>query len=431
MQKINKYFLEALKASLKGESVEWSSAELSFEEFSQLYQLANIHNVLSMIFESTFNCEVAKQMPPQFMRTYRRNVIQLIAQQTMKSLGFQELSDHLRSNDIKPCVVKGIVCRNLYPNPDARVSGDEDVFILEEQFRICHKVLADYGMILAEPELETEIVYEVPFFKPGTPLYIELHKHMFPPESEAYGNLNRFFDGIHNRAEKPHKGECGLIEEEINGSKFLTMNHTDHLLYLILHSFKHFLHSGFGIRQVCDINLYATAYGVDIDWEYILSCLEEVRADLFAAAMFVIGEKYLTFDSVKACYPDFWKSIKVDETAMLEDLLDSGVFGQSDMSRKHSSNITLNAMIADKRGKKVRTNKIQTAIRAICLPASSLSRRFTYLKRMPFLLPIAWIQRVCIYKKELARNQENNNAIDSIKIGNERVELMRKYGIIK
>ena len=351
MRKINTFFLEALKASLNGESVSWSTEDISFEEFSQLYKISDIHNVLPMIFEATFSCEVAKQMSPQFMKMYRRNVIQLIAQQTMKSSGFQELSDYLRSNDIKPCVVKGIVCRNLYLNPDARVSGDEDVFIPEEQFGVSHKALAGFGMIPAEPEQDIETVYEVPYFNPGTPLYIELHKHMFPPESEAYGNLNRFFDGIHNRTEKPHKGECGLIEEEINGSKFLTMNHTDHLLYLILHSFKHFLHSGFGIRQVCDINLYATAYGSDIDWEYILSCLEEVRAELFAVSMFVIGEKYLTFDPVKACYPECWKSINVDETAMLEDLLDSGVFGQSDMSRKHSSNITLNAMIADKRGK--------------------------------------------------------------------------------
>ena len=291
--------------------------------------------------------------------------------------------------------------------------------------------LAGYGMIPAEPEQDIETVYEVPYFKPGTPLYIELHKHMFPPESEAYGNLNRFFDGIHNRTEKPHKGECGLIEEDINGSKFLTMNHTDHLLYLILHSFKHFLHSGFGIRQVCDINLYATAYGSDIDWEYILSCLEEVRAELFAASMFVIGEKYLIFDPVKACYPECWKSITVDETAMLEDLLNSGVFGQSDMSRKHSSNITLNAMIADKRGKKVSTNKLQTAIKAICLPVDILSGRFTYLKKYPFLLPVAWIQRVWIYKKETAGKQEDNNATASIKIGNERVELIANFpGIV-
>ena len=65
------------------------------------------------------------------------------------------------------------------------------------------------------------------------------------------------------------------------------------------------------------------------------------------------------------------------------------------------------------------------------MPVNKLSNRFTYLKKMPFLLPITWIQRVWIYKKETAGNQESNNAADSIKIGNERVELMRKYGIIK
>lgn len=59
MQKINKYFLEALKASLNSESVSWTTADVSFEEFSQLYQISNIHNVLSMIFEATFSCEVA------------------------------------------------------------------------------------------------------------------------------------------------------------------------------------------------------------------------------------------------------------------------------------------------------------------------------------------------------------------------------------
>lgn len=38
MQKINKYFLEALKASLNGETVDWITEDISFEEFSQLYR---------------------------------------------------------------------------------------------------------------------------------------------------------------------------------------------------------------------------------------------------------------------------------------------------------------------------------------------------------------------------------------------------------
>ncbi len=431
MQKINTLFLEALKASLNNTRVNWTSEDVSSEEMEQIFHMANVHNIVPMIFEAVFACEAMQTLPPEFFMRQKQAVMYNVAIQAMKTAQFQDLSDRLRQEGIRPCVVKGVICRNLYPNPDSRTSGDEDVFISEEQFKQAHNILIDYGMVLSNPNMDIDTSYEVPYGRQGSPLYIEAHRHMFPPESEAYGDLNRFFDGIHQGTNPTHKGQCGLIEDEINGTRFLTMNHTDHLLYLILHSFKHFLHSGFGIRQVCDINLYATAYGKDIDWDYVLDCLREVRADLFAVSMFVIGEKYLIFDGEKACYPESWRSIEVDETAMLEDLLDSGVYGQADMSRKHSSNITLNAVISDKRGEVAKTSGLHAAIKAVCLPADKLSDRFTYLRKMPFLLPFAWIQRVWIYKKETAGKQSDNNASDSIKIGNERVELMRKYGIIK
>ena len=439
MQKVESLFLEALRASLNADTVQWTIEDVTPVEMTQLFRMAEVHHVVPMIFEAIFECEAAQQMPPQLLMKYKKNVIQSVAMQAMRTAEFQMLFDYLRSAKIKPCVVKGLVCRNLYPNPDARMSGDEDVFIPEAEFERVHQLLLDYGMTLAEPTQDIHREYEVPYGMPGNSIYIELHKHMFPPESEAYGDLNRFFDGIHERSgdeaviagvgPRLHAGECGLIEDEINGAKILSMNHTDHLLYLILHSFKHFLHSGFGIRQVCDINLYAMAYGKDIDWAYVLGCLQEVRADLFAVAMFVIGEKYLNFDPEKACYPDRWRAIHVDETAMLDDLLDSGVFGQSNMSRKHSSNITITAMIANNRGKKApRKGGI---LRSVFLPKSALVGRYPYLQKFPFLLPVAWLQRVLKYRKETARNAAGNNAAESIKIGNERVELMRKYGIIK
>ncbi len=431
MQKMNKLFLEALKASLNNTRVDWTSEDVSSEEMRQIFHMANVHNIVPMIFEAVYACQAMQALSPEFFMRQKQSVMYNIAIQAMKTAEFQSLSDQLRQEGIKPCVVKGVICRNLYPNPDARLSGDEDVFIPEDQFKKVHDIFLQSGMSMSNPEMDIDTSYEVPYVKIGSPLYIEAHRHMFPPESEAYGDLNRFFDGIHEDVKQTHKGQYGLIEEEINGTKFLTMNHTDHLLYLILHSFKHFLHSGFGIRQVCDINLYATNYGEDVDWDYVLECLREVRADLFAVSMFIIGEKYLIFDKEKACYPDSWRSIEVDETAMLEDLLNSGVYGQADMSRKHSSNITLNAVISDKRGQVAKTGGLHAAIKAVCLPVNKLSDRFTYLKKMPFLLPVAWVQRVWIYRKETAGKQADNNTVDSIRIGNERIDLMRKYGIIK
>ena len=142
--------------------------------------------------------------------------------------------------------------------------------------------------------------------------------------------------------------------------------------------------------------------------------------------MLAIGEKYLTFDPEKAHYPKVWQGICVDETDMLMDLLDSGIYGNANMSRKHSSNMTLDAVAADKNGKKAGN----TVLKSLFPSAKKLEGRYPYLKKHPILLPIAWTDRILKYRKETVAGGDNA-AADSVKIGNQRIELMKKYGIIK
>lgn len=410
------YFLEALKASLRHEAVSWRmEADAAF--WQNLFQMAEAHHVLPMVYEAVYNSTAVQSADPRTMMVAKQRTMQTVMMQMRKTVEFQQLLSALQKAGVTPIVVKGIICRNLYPNPDARVSSDEDVLIPAEQFALCHQAMLDFGMELNEPELDIEKAYEVPYGKKGSPLYIELHKNLFPPESEAYGDFNRFFASARDRR----------ITVPVDGVEIPTMNHTDHLFYLICHSFKHFLHSGFGIRQVCDICLYANAYGAEIDWEQVLENCREIRADLFAAAIFAIGQKHLTFDPEKACYPQIWQEISVDESKMLADLLDAGVYGNGSMSRKHSSNITLSAVAAEKRGKKAGNG----VMKSLFPPAKKLEGRYPYLKDKPYLLPVAWTQRILKYRKETASATVGNNAAESIRIGNDRVTLLREYGIIK
>ena len=216
------------------------------------------------------------------------------------------------------------------------------------------------------------------------------------------------------------------IEIKIDNTDIRTMGYTDHLFYLICHAFKHFPHSGFGIRQVCDIILFANAYGDAIDWERVLEQCREIQADLFATALFGIDEKYLTFAPERVHYTESWREIRIDETDMLMDLLDSGIYGNANMSRKHSSNMTLDAVAADKIGKKAGN----TVLKSLFPSAKKLESRYPYLRKYPVLLPIAWADRILKYRKETAAGGDNA-AADSVKIGNQRIELMKKYGIIK
>lgn len=415
MEPVNELFLQALCASLQNKTVDWET-ERKPEEWHALFAAAMSHCVLPMIYAAVIQCPSAQKTDPQVFLPYRQRTKQMVMLQTVKTDAFLQLLPALQSAGVTPVVVKGIVCRELYPNPDYRMSGDEDVLIPPEQFEQCHKAMCDYGMALSEPGQDIN-AYEVSYGKEGSPLRIELHKHLFPPESDVYGELNHFFEGVQERA----------ITEEIQGVPVPTMHYTDHLFYLICHSFKHFLHSGFGLRQVCDICLYANAYGEEIDWQLVWNRCAEIHAELFAAALFRIGEKHLAFQPEKACYPQAWRAMAVDETAMLEDLLESGVFGASSMSRKHSSNITLNAVSAEKRGKKTGNGVLKT----IFPPAKNLSGRYPYLKDKPYLLPVAWADRIWHYGKETAAGSCDNSAAESIRIGNDRIALMKKYGILK
>lgn len=411
----NERFIEALRAALQNSKVAWE-AEMSQQEWMELFKMADAHHVLPMIYEAVYTCPAARRADPRMLAAFKSRVMQAVRIQIMKTDELLALLRHLKQAGIEPVIVKGIICRELYPQPDHRMSGDEDILIQPEQYGKCHEALTAFGMVRVDPQQDADRAYEVPYGKPGSPIYIELHKSLFPPESEAYGDLNRFFTNLHERQ----------TQVSIQGATVPTMSPTDHLFYLICHAFKHFLHSGFGIRQVCDIVLFANRYGHEINWQSVLDHCKSIHAECFAAAMFEIGRKYLTFDSKQACYPQAWRAIEVDETAMLEDLLDSGVYGAASMSRKHSSGITLEAVSASKKGKRAR-NRILTSV----FPSvRKLEASYPYLKKRPYLLPAAWTARIVKYYKE-TRKMPDNDAAESLRIGKERIELMRQYRIIR
>lgn len=409
MNTTNEQFLSVLRAALRGKPAQ---QDLSPDQWNALFRLAELHSLLPMVVEAAWPAAAGRLEGQPWAAGVRKRALLQVAMQTMRTAGFLDLHRALREAGVRPLVVKGILCRSLYPQPDQRQSSDEDLLIPPDRFDACHQVLTGFGLQpVSENRPES---FEVSYRMAGSPLHIELHKQLFPPQSSAYAELNRFFDGAYDRA----------VTEVIQGEPIFTLECTDHLLYLILHAFKHFLHSGFGIRQVCDIILYANRYGSRIDWEALLECCTAVRAGQFAAAIFQIGSRWLVFDPDTAAYPASWRAIRVEETALLEDILHAGVYGGSDRSRRHSSAITLDAVAAQKQHRKARS----AALVSVFPPARTLERRYPWLTKHPWLLPAAWGSRLLTYLGETRRT--DSSAADALKIGAERLELLRHYGIL-
>lgn len=410
-----KLFLEAINASLKNKKVSWDF-EISREVWLEMLDLADSHKVLPLFFEAVHFCPAVKSMGKELYNEVKQRCVSIMVLQIRKTSEFLALYRHLLEQQLKPVVVKGLLCRLLYPNPDLRISSDEDILINEADFGKAVEILENYGLQMTKDVTEPEGADEIGFLSKNGVSYIELHKYLFSNASEAYGELNEYFSDIFETCQ-PVKADGTTVYGPEPGI---------HLFYLICHAFKHFLHSGFGIRQVCDIVLYANTYGKCIDWQRMLEQCKAIRAEKFTAALFQIGKNYLCFDEKKACYPKEWKDIEIDEQALLTELLGSGIYGSTTMSRRHSSNMTLEAVAAQKRGEK----SVNPVMKTLFPPAKSLESKYQYLQKRPYLLPVAWSERIIHYHKEL-KAMDDNNAVDTVKIGNRRIDLLKQYGIIE
>lgn len=390
-------FLNIAKAGVSGgalpaENVDWPA----------IFTLANQQKLLPILFEAVRKMPAAGENAALFAVT-KQQVIGQVLNQTVRSAEFSDLYHKLRSAGLHPIVVKGQLCSRLYPLKDHRISADDDLLIPDGEFMACHEQLLTNGLTTDTPADELSTADEVSYTKGGSSLYIELHRHLFDSSEDAHDELNHFFASL-----KP-----------VETDSFLTMPPHEHLLYLLLHAYKHFVRSGIGLRQFCDIGLWAREYHTEIDWQRLHEQCESVHAATFAAAAFCIAREYLGIDFD---LPTPWDA-SIDAEPLLHDTLCGGVYGSNDLTRLHSSTVTLNAVKASRTGEK------SSVLSTVFPKREYLERRYPYLKKRPYLLPVAWVQRIAHYASE-KRSGAGSSASGSIKLAKEHIELMKRYGIM-
>lgn len=390
-------FLHIAKAAISGgdlpaKKVDWPA----------IFTLANQQKLLPILFEAVRKTPAAEENAVLFAVT-KQQVIGQVLNQTVRSAEFADLYRKLRAAGLHPIVVKGQLCSRLYPLKDHRISADDDLYISDAEFMACHKQLLANGLTTDTPVDELATADEVSYTKNGSPLYIELHRHLFDSSEDAHDELNHFFASL-----KP-----------VETDSFLVMPPHEHLLYLILHAYKHFVRSGIGLRQFCDIGLWAREYHTEIDWQRLREQCESVHAATFAAAAFRIARDYLGIDFD---LPTPWDA-SIDVEPLLHDSLCGGVYGSNDLTRLHSSTVTLNAVKASRTGEK------SSVLRTVFPKREYLERNYPYLKKRPYLLPVAWAQRLAHYASE-KQSGAGNSASGSIKLAKERIELMKQYDIM-
>lgn len=409
MKKTNLEFLSLLKSSLKNEK--YDGEKIDFEDLVYIYKMSEIHHVVPMIYNAAYNEDFFKECDANFQAMFKSSAFRYIFSQIQRTNHFLEVYKKLSEKNIKILVFKGIIFRNMYNNPDDRISSDEDILIKKEDYEKVKEFFLSEGFEFIDKGEECA------YFSKSTGLCIEVSTSLFSNESKAYGHLNKLFEDIFEKS----------IKINIDGIDILTLSHEQHLIYIVFHNMKHFLTGGFGIRQVADFSKYIETYGEYINWEKFWSDLKDLNYDTFALNLIEISLKYLGFNEDKITYPDNITSFDelknsqkyyINSKSLINDILDAGVFGASTMDRKHTALMTLDA---------VEDKKKSNRLKAVFPNVNYLKDNYTYLQKYPILLPVAWGQRILSYLKK----NKTSSYINTMELGKQRIELLKEYKIIK
>lgn len=405
-----KIFLEITAAAMNNKELT-EKTDTENIDYRELFGLAKEQKLMPFVFEYVRTLPQAdSEKNKDLFSSVKRSVIAQVLNQTTRSIDFSALYRKLLDASLHPILVKGQICSRLYPLKSHRISADDDIYVRDDEFLACHKVLLENGLKVKLPDGYTEDDLmkedEVTYIDGERGLYIEMHRRLFDSSEDAHDELNGFFAYSH--------------DELYTVDGFYTLTPHKHMLYLILHAYKHFVSCGIGLRQFYDIGFFAREYESEINWDKLYDECLSVHAATFARAVIKIAHENfgIEFDT-----SGVWKDGDIDCVPLLHDVLCGGVYGSNDYTRLHSSTVTLGAVRASRKGK--RGNYIAT----LFPKRSYMEKRYPYVKKYPVLLPLAWGNRIIDYAKESSKSTDDS-ASESLKLAKERIELMKLYDII-
>lgn len=406
MNSVQKQLIMCMAAYRQGASSAQLVEDLSGDDWQKLYMLAAEQKMGPMVFETLWKNPAFCKGHPALWTQWKQQTLLQTATQAVRSRRILEITAAFREAQIPYALVKGVLCRELYAQPDLRPSGDEDLFISALDWERSRTVLQQCGLTQVENDADADVTH---WGDPQTGLHIELHIRLFSNRRPEDVRLNEMFE-----QQLQHTVSIPVMDGKVE-----TFQPTYFFVFLVCHAIKHFLTGGFGIRTIADIVTFAERYQGQINVPQAEQLLEQLHGRVFLDQLFFVGQCWLGFDLAAAG----WRYCSTPCADMLlQDSLEAGVYGQSSLSRKHSAELVLHAA--------EQTNPWKRLVAVLFPPKEKMLRKYPCLRQRPVLLPLCWLHRLGKYGIEVLRSGQNRNSPrESLLLGKQRAEMMVKYGI--
>lgn len=370
MNSFQKEFITLIYAALSGEE---QSISDSFD-YSAGFNLAEKHSITALFCRGAELCHVA--VPGQMIAKVSEDYCKAFIASEKQLRQLEVLFAAFEQNQIQYLPLKGTVLKPMYPSAELRSMGDADILIRLEQYPAIAEILTRLGYTF-QKETGHELIW-----KKGV-LLLELHKHIMTQENRDY--YRYFGQGWERAVQRPESNRFDFSNE-------------DFYIYVFAHLTKHYRISGIGIKHLLDIWVCRQSFS-DLDMDYVEQELRKMKLEEFHSN--VIRTLDMWFRGTE---PDYRTEL-VSET-----VFSSGEYGTHEMSN-------INHILRDTAvSNSVAQSKFKRSWRIMFLPYRLMCQKYNWLKKLPFLLPVAWIIRlfdILFFKrKELKKYRGNLKKIN-------------------
>lgn len=306
----------------------------------------------SLAYEGAYLCGISRKDPlmQELFKLYYKILIH--SERQLKKV--EEVCRAFEENGIDYLPFKGCVLKAMYPRPELRPMGDADILIRFEQYPKIQAIMKNLGFVMAA-ETECELTWNHPA------LHLELHRSMFYPEVEERDLYHYFGDGW--------KLAMPVAK---NRYEFGT---EDSFLYIFTHFVKHYRSGGIGSRHVLDLWMYRNAYP-EINEGILRAKLKELHLERFYDNTVHLMEVWFEGTAESAI-----------SEVMTERILGGGSFG------KMRDRYLFSEMMKTKNNPGAKNGALLFLLRRVFPSLDTMRKRYNFVDKCPFLLPIAWIAR--------------------------------------
>lgn len=372
MNNAQKQFVDILSAGIRGKSADKVYDNVEWDE---VIDLADKHKVEGIIYLALRKSKLISNIGEEKISLLKQKAAITGITQSRHISGLSTVLNKINERNIPVIVLKGLVVREFYPQPDQRSMNDADILVHEGDVEKVKQLLIDMGYVYLEDHKASHHIALVHHKYP----FIELHWNLF--KRDGFSNeLEHYERLIWKRAIKVNVGEAEV----------LSLSYEDLALHLCMHMAAHLVATGFGVRQLCDFVLLVEHKGDEIDWNSFIMKARMYGFEKFSEIMFLLCNKLFNMEVPKEI------NIKVVNnkkyvSALLNEIFEAGVHGKKEMANQFATQVAFNFQDKDSNAT---LGAINRYFRFIFPKIDDMSDKYSYAKKVKILTPIAWIHHL-------------------------------------